>query len=428
MEEVAQRVRVGGVVRPPGDKSVTHRALVLSGLLRAPVVLTNPLTSADARSTARVLRQLGVEIGPMTGRPVRVTGHPWRPPGRVLNCGNSGTTARLVLGALAGHRFPVRLTGDASLRARPMRRVTDPLVRMGARVDEARGDGLPLTIRGGRLRGIHYDAPVASAQVKSAVLLAAVTGRVAVTVTEPARSRDHTERLLRFFGVPIDVSGTTVRLDGETFRPADIAPLSLDIPGDLSSAAYLVAAALLAEGGELTLEHVGVNPTRTGFLRVLARMGADIQRESEREVAGEPIADLVVRPADLHGTDVGAEEIPSLIDEVPILAAVASLSRGETRFRSVGELRVKESDRLSLLAANLRAVGGRAAVDGDDLVVEGRRNPPRGRVETAGDHRIAMAFAVMGTVPGAAVTLSETASVGVSYPEFFADLECVGAR
>lgn len=416
-------------MRPPGDKSVTHRAFVLSGLLRAPIVLTNPLASADARSTARALRQLGVEIGPLRpGRPVRVTGHPWRAPRGVLDCGNSGTTARLMLGALAGHPFPARLTGDASLRARPMRRVTDPLIRMGARVDEARGDGLPLTIRGGSLRGIQYEAPVASAQVKGAVLLAALTGHVTVTFTEPARSRDHTERLLRFVGVPIEVSGTTVRLEGEAFRPADIPPLSVEVPGDPSSAAYLVAAALLADAGELTLEHVCVNPTRTGFLSVLARMGADIQRQSVREVAGEPIADLVVRPADLRGTDVGGEEIPSLIDEVPVLAAVASLSRGETRFRSVGELRVKESDRLSLLAANLRAVGGLASVDGDDLVVEGRRDPPRGRVETAGDHRIAMAFAVMGTVPGAAVTLSETASVGVSYPKFFADLEQIGAR
>jgi 3-phosphoshikimate 1-carboxyvinyltransferase len=429
VEEDARPVRVEGVVRPPGDKSITHRVLLLSALLRAPVVLAHALTSADARSSARVLRQLGVAISPLaTRRRVRVTGGPWHAPKSVLNCGNSGTTARLMLGALAAHPFPARLTGDASLRRRPMRRVTDPLTRMGARVEEHGGDGLPLTIHGGALNGIQFESPVASAQVKSAVLLAALTGRVTVTVTEPARSRDHMERLLRFLGLPIDVTGTTVRLEGQGFRPSDVPPLDLEVPGDPSSSAFLVAAALLAEGGELKLERVGVNPTRTGYLRVLARMDAAVHREAVGEVAGEPMADLVVGPADLRGTDVSAEDIPSLIDEIPVLAVLASRSHGETRFRSVGELRVKESDRLSLLAANLRAVGARAEVQGDDLVVEGRRNPPRGRVETAGDHRIAMAFAVLGTVPGAAVALSERRSVQISYPSFFADLERIGAR
>jgi 3-phosphoshikimate 1-carboxyvinyltransferase len=298
---------------------------------------------------------------------------------------------------------------------------------MGARVEDHGGDRLPLTMHGGGLRGIEYSSPVASAQIKSAIMLAGLTGRVEVTVTEPARSRDHTERMLRFLGVSVEVRGTSVTLDGASFIPDHVPPIELDIPGDPSSAAFLVGAALLAEGGELRLEHVGVNPTRTGFLGVLSRMGAVVEQEASRESGGEPVADLVVRPSTLRGTDVPASEVPSLIDEVPILAVLASRSSGQTRFHSVGELRVKESDRLSLLAANLRAIGAQASVDGDDLVVEGGGAPARGRVETAGDHRIAMAFGVLGTVPEADVRLSEAASVDVSYPAFFGDLERIRA-
>lgn len=417
-------VKIRGTVTPPGDKSITHRALIIGGMLRAPLSLGHPLTSADARSSARVLRQLGVRVGPLRGgHRVEVQGAPWHVPEGTLNCGNSGTTARLMLGALAGCPFAARLTGDRSLRRRPMRRVTVPLTSMGATIREERGDGLPLTIQGGALSPLQYDSPVASAQVKSALMLAALGGRVAVTITEPARSRDHTERMLRFFGVDIDAQGTVVQLDGASFQPAEVPPQSIDIPGDPSSAAFLVAVALLAESGELHIEGVGVNPTRTGFLRVLERMGATIQRENERESAGEPVADLLVRPGALTGTRVDASEIPSSIDEVSILAVLAARAAGETRFCSVAELRVKESDRLNILAANLRTLGIEAAVEGDDLVVVGSDHRPRGRIETGGDHRIAMAFAVLGTVPGAAVALSETASVGVSYPRFFADLE-----
>lgn len=418
------RLRVGGVVRPPGDKSVTHRALVLGALVRAPVLLTHALTSADARSTASVLRQLGVRVSALrAGHRVRIEGSDWQPPARALDCGNSGTTARLILGALAGHAFAARVTGDVSLRRRPMRRVTLPLTMMGAAVVEHDGDRLPVTIHGGALHDIDYATPVASAQVKGAVLLAALTGGVRATITEPARSRDHTERLLRFLGADVTVRGTSVSLDGASFPAVRPSSIELPVPGDLSSAAYLVAAALLAESGDLVLQHVGVNPTRTGFLDVVARMGAAVRREATRGCAGEPVADLVVEPAQLHGTEVAADEVPSLIDEVPILAMLASRSRGITRFRGVGELRVKESDRLGLLAANLRAVGGRAEVAGDDLIVEAVDAPPRGRVETGGDHRIAMAFAVLGTVPGGAIELSERTSVRVSYPGFFADLE-----
>jgi len=326
-----------------------------------------------------------------------------------------------MLGVLAGQNFAATLTGDASLRRRPMRRVTEPLKHMGADIT-ARGDGLPLTIRGGKLRGLTYTSPVASAQVKSAILFAGLTGRVPVTITEPYRSRDHTERVFAHLGLGIhDRNGAIV------FEPPNrstaIPPFSLSVPGDISSAAFMVGAAVLADGGELLVENVGVNPTRTGVLVVLERMGANVDRVNLRDEGGEPVADLVVRPAALKGTEVSAAEIPTLVDEVPVLAVLASRAVGETVFREVGELRVKESNRLELIAANLRAVGAKAEVQGNDLHVEGNPRTPRGKVETAKDHRLAMAFAVLGTTAGAKIQLSEQRSVAISYPTFFVDLK-----
>ncbi len=414
---------VGGSVRPPGDKSITHRALIVGAAARSRVTLRGALTALDARATAAALRQLGAEVGPLrAGARVSITGRRWTSPERTLDCGNSGTTARLLLGALAGQPVRARLTGDASLRHRPMRRVTTPLRAMGAVIEEEAGDGLPVRIRGGRLRPFSYHTPVASAQLKTALLLAGITGGVPVTVSEPARSRDHTERLLAYLGFDLTVRGTSVTLAGPGERWPRLAPFELDVPGDASSAAFLVGAALLAQRGELRIQAVGVNPTRTGYLEVLGRMGGTVEREAEREAAGEPVADLVIRPAALRAAEVLAQEIPSLIDEIPLLAVVASRAEGETRFRSVGELRVKESDRLGLLAANLRALGAEAEVEGDDLLVQGCERPPCGRVDTGGDHRLAMAFAVLGTLPGAQVELSERASAAVSYPDFFQDL------
>ena len=424
-------MRVQGSVRPPGDKSISHRVLMLAALARGRSELRGLLTGADVKSTARCLRQLGVVIGPIRdGSVVTVHGSRLTPPASRLHCGNSGTTARLLLGLLAGQRFAVRLTGDASLRRRPMRRVTEPLRAMGARIDEERGEALPLTIRGGPLRGLVYQSPVASAQVKSALLLAGLTGRVPVTIREPYRSRDHLERLFVHLGLGIhDANGAVSYQPSAVSRQPSIPAFRLEVPGDLSSAAFLVAAAVLAEGGELLVEDVGLNPTRTGFLAVLERMGAPVDRVNLHDVGGEPVGDLVAPAAPgLRGTEVAAAEIPLLIDEVPILAVLASRARGETVFREVGELRVKESNRLELLAANLRAVGATAEACGNDLHVCGAERPPRGRVDTARDHRLAMAFAVLGTVPGAAVRLTERGSVAVSYPRFFHDLRAIGNR
>jgi 3-phosphoshikimate 1-carboxyvinyltransferase len=414
--------RVGGVVRPPGDKSISHRVVMLAALARGKSELSGLLTGDDVKSTARVLRQLGADISTIRdGTTVHVAGKRLTPHAARLHCGNSGTTARLMLGVLAGQKFAATLTGDASLRRRPMRRVTEPLKQMGARIQES-GDGLPLTIRGGKLRGLEYRSPVASAQVKSAILFAGLTGQVPVTITEPYRSRDHTERLFAHLGLGIhDRKGAIVF--EPPIGPSALPPIRLSVPGDISSAAFMVAAAVLAEGGELLVENVGVNPTRTGVLVVLERMGAHVERINLRDEGGEPVADLLVRPAALTGTAVTAAEIPTLVDEVPVLAVLASRARGTTVFREVGELRVKESNRLELIAANLRELGVRAEALGNDLHVEGTEKPPRGRVDTASDHRLAMAFAVLGTVDGSDIRLSEKKSVAISYPMFFRDLK-----
>jgi 3-phosphoshikimate 1-carboxyvinyltransferase len=306
-----------------------------------------------------------------------------------------------------------------------MRRVTLPLASMGARFIERNGDGLPLTVRGGRLRPLTYEMPVSSAQIKSAILLAGMAGEVSVALREPhGRSRDHTERLLQAFGY-----GVTEKDGWIHFTPGGhLEPFDIRVPGDPSSAAFLVGAAILAEAGELRLAAVGVNPTRTGFLDVLGRMGAGVQVENHSTRFGEPVGDLIVRPASLRGTEVPAGEIPGLIDEIPLLAVLASRAAGATTFRQVGELRVKESDRLGLIAENLRAVGAEAAVVGDDLIVEGSARALRGKVRTEGDHRLAMAFAVLGTTPGARIRIDDLACAAVSFPGFPATLREIGAR
>jgi 3-phosphoshikimate 1-carboxyvinyltransferase len=409
-------MNITGSVRVPGDKSITHRALMLAAMAGGTSHLGGALTSLDARSTARVLRDLGARISPLRAGTTVVIAGPGRlrRPDRPLNCGNSGTAARLILGLLAAHSFRASITGDRSLRRRPMRRVTEPLSLMGARF-EGVGDGLPLQIRGGALRALRYELPVSSAQLKSAILFAGLAGNVPVFVREPGgRSRDHTERLLRSFGY--SVGGQDGWID---FEPdGAVTPFELQVPGDFSSAIFLIGAALLAEGGELRVAGVGLNPTRTSALDVLSRMGAGIAVEPTGEERDEPVGDIVVRPSDLRGTAVPAAEIPGLIDEIPLLAVLASRAEGTTTFHQAGELRVKESDRLALLAGNLRALGVAAEAQGQDLHVEGTDAPPQGRVRTDGDHRIAMAFAVLATVPGARVRIDDMDCAAVSFPNF----------
>lgn len=424
---------IGGAratLRVPGDKSLTHRALLLAALADGESRLRGLLPGADPRSTAAVLRALGVDVPdpPADGGAVRIRGlglRGLRAPDGVLDCGNSGTTARLLMGVLAGQPFTATLDGDASLRNRPMRRVTEPLGAMGARVEElGQADRLPVRLTGGRLRPGSHDSPRASAQVKSAILLAGLTGGVGVRVREPHLSRDHTERMLRGAGVGI----ATSVVDGRpqvVLTPAErVLPLDMTIPGDVSSAAFFVVLGLLADVGPLRIEGVGLNPTRTGFLDVVRRMGGRVAVHEGVPEGAEPVGDLLVEPSELKGTTVTGAEIPALLDEVPALAVLAARATGETRVEGAGELRLKESDRLRALAENLRAVGVDAADDGDTLTVVGREGPLKGQVSSHGDHRVAMAFGVLAAVDDA-IHLDDPAVVAISYPGFWDDLRAI---
>lgn len=428
-------LHVSGDVALPGDKSITHRALMLSAAATGQSRLRGLLPGADCRSTAAVLRALGCGVPdlPADGSEVAVAGRgiaSWTAPAAWLDCGNSGTTARLMMGLLASRPFSSTLTGDDSLRGRPMRRITEPLARMGARFREAGApDRLPIEVVGGPLRSIDYVSPKASAQIKSAVLLGGLGAGVPVSVTEPMLSRDHTERILRALGETVETeeSGGGVRI---RLAPSGnpLPPLDLDVPGDPSSAAFLVALALLADGGELRIRNVGMNPTRTGFLRWVERMGARIAREDERTAGGEPVADLVVRPATLAAIEVGGDEVPDGIDEVPMLAVLAARARGETRITGAGELRVKETDRIAAVAGNLRRLGVEAEELEDGIVVRGTEGPLAGRVKAFDDHRIAMAFGVLGAQPGNAVEIDHPECVDVSFPGFWELLRRVTNR
>ena len=413
---------VRGSLRVPGDKSISHRALLLAALGRGTSTITNLLQSADVHATAEVLRTLGVAVPAISDR-LTVDGvglRGWRQPARPLDCGNSGTTTRLVAGTVAARPITARFVGDASLSRRPMRRIARPLEAMGARVRLPEHGGLPMEIEGGALRSLDWVSDTASAQVKSAVLLAGLVAGVPVSVAEPARSRDHTERMLAARGAMLDVGDARVAL-----APVDELPaMDQDVPGDPSSAAFFAALAALATGGELLLPEVCLNPTRTGFFDVLARMGACVELESELR-GGEPVGTVRVRPGELVATTVAGGEVPSLIDELPLVACLAARASGTTEIRGAAELRVKESDRIAATVANLRAVGADAEELPDGLRVTGSRGPLRGRVVTHGDHRLAMAFGVLGAASGGGIEVDDPGCANVSYPTFWHDLQVV---
>lgn len=415
-------------VRVPGDKSITHRALILASLAEGKSRLARPLQSADTRATMAALRALGTDIGGLRGGDTIIHGlglHGWRAPEDAIDCGNSGTTARLLLGALAGCPFEARLTGDASLQARPMRRVTEPLAAAGAVFEElGEPDRLPIRVRGRRpLDPVHHDGPRASAQVKSALLLAGLVGSADVRVSEPGRSRDHTERMLAAMGARVLIDDAAGRTDVQLSGTASLASLDLTVPGDPSSAAFFLG--LAAVRGAVRAVGIGLNPTRTRFLAVLARMGAQVTVEPGGDAGGEPVGAVVVDRAGLNGTIVEAGEVPALLDEIPLLAALATVADGETRFEGVGELRVKESDRVASLVANLRALGVQAEEGPDWLVVPGSAGPLRGTVRSFDDHRIAMAFGVLGALPGNEITIEGREVVEISFPGFWEELERV---
>ncbi len=419
-----------GRVRVPGDKSISHRALILAGLSCGTTKIAGLLAAEDVLNTAHALQALGA--------PVEKVGEDWHVKGRgvgglrqpqaPLDFGNSGTGARLMLGVIAGHDMTVRLAGDASLSRRPMGRVLAPLQQMGLEVEESR-DRLPLTVRGtARLVPIDYELPVPSAQVKSAVLIAGLHAAGETSVIETDPTRDHTERMFRFFGADVrtEVANgkTRITVAGE----AELTARDVTVPGDPSSAAFIAAAALLVPGSDVTIEGVLVNPTRTGFYLTVREMGGDVAFLNAREMGGEPVADIRVRHSKLKGVSVPGDRAPSMIDEYPILAVVAAFAAGATRMQGLAELKVKESDRLAATVAGLLANGVAAKAEGDTLAVAGaQRVPGGGTVATHLDHRMAMAFLILGLAAERPVTVDDTTMVATSFPGFRALMEGLGA-
>jgi 3-phosphoshikimate 1-carboxyvinyltransferase len=404
-------------VRVPGDKSISHRSVMLGALAEGVTEVSGFLEGADALATLAAFRAMGVAIdGPEAGR-LRIDGvglHGLAAPAQPLDLGNSGTSMRLLCGLLAGQAFDSELVGDASLSRRPMGRVIDPLGTMGARIEARPGGLAPLVVRGGQsLRGIDYALPVASAQVKSALLLAGLYAEGETRVTEPAPTRDHTERMLAGFGYEVRREGASVALRGG----GRLSGGRVDVPADISSAAFFLVGASIAPGSDLVLEHVGLNPTRTGVIEILRRMGADIQVGETRSVGGEPVAELRVRSAPLRGIRIPRDLVPLAIDEFPVLFVAAACAEGETVLEGAEELRVKESDRIAVMADGLLTLGIEAEPRPDGIRIRGGRLG-EGRVAARGDHRIAMAFAMAALRAGGAVEIEDCANVDTSFPGF----------
>jgi 3-phosphoshikimate 1-carboxyvinyltransferase len=410
-------------MRVPGDKSISHRTLICGALATGRSRIRRILQSGDVQSTASVLRALGIEIAPLgdetevIGRGIGGLAHSTSP----LDCGNSGTTARLMAGVLAAHPFESRFVGDASLSRRPMGRVARPLRAMGAKVEfDGQRDTFPMTVNGGALQPIEWRNEPASAQVKSAVLFAALCAGIASSVYEPLATRDHTERMLASLGATVRRDGSTVTIDPAT----SINPLDIEVPGDPSSAAFLVAFGVLRGSARpLAIDHVLLNPLRLGFLDALRRMGANIDVRSSDDVGNEQVGTIEARASALTAVRVEEAEVPSMVDELPLLACVAARAEGESVIRGAAELRVKESDRIRAVVENLRTLGVDADELPDGMRVVGTTKRLRGLVRTEGDHRIAMAFGVLGALPGNDIMVDDPACVAISYPEFWEHLE-----
>ena len=425
---------LSGGVEPPGDKSISHRYAMIAALAEGTSELRHFAAAADCHSTLDCMKALGAEIK-ISKDTVRITGHGLRGlkgTRRALDAGNSGTTMRLLAGILAGQEFTTQLTGDASLQKRPMKRVVAPLRQMGADIRAREDNFAPLEIHGGRLHAIDFKMPMASAQVKSAVLLAGLFAEGETIVTEPARTRDHTELALEEFGAPIEKTGKIIRLPGlvASNGSAKLQARSLDVPGDLSSAVFFIAAGSLFPDANLLIHNVGLNPTRTAILDVFASMGASLQMLSVRSAHGEIVGDLAVKGASLRGGIIEGEQIPLVIDELPMLAALGPYTEQGIEIRDAAELRVKESDRIAALAENLRRMGATVGERPDGLRVEGRSaGKLRGaEIEPYGDHRIAMAFAVAALAATGPTLIRNADCAAVSYPTFFDDLQRVAER
>jgi 3-phosphoshikimate 1-carboxyvinyltransferase len=417
---------VTGEIRVPGDKSISHRSIILASIAEGVSHISGFLQGEDSLDTIKSFQQMGVEIERNQDQ-VKVTGvglHGLSQPTADLDVGNSGTAMRLLLGLLAGQNFDARLIGDSSLSSRPMRRVIDPLELMGAVIESEPGGRAPLQVRGGQsLQAIEYDMPIASAQVKSCLLLAGLYTPGETIVHEPAPTRDHSERMLRGFGCEVKTGNGEIRLRGEQVLTA----CDIDVPADISSAAFFMVAASIAGAGEITLQHVGVNPTRTGVIDILQLMGADIEILNRREIGGEPVADIKLRSAHLKGIEIPASLVPLAIDEFPVLFVAAACADGVTRLSGAEELRVKESDRIQVMADGLARLGVVTEVKPDGIIIQGGKITG-GTVDSHGDHRIAMAFSVASLAATEEICIMDCANVNTSFPGFAGLAQKTGLR
>ncbi|MCD7907300.1 MAG: 3-phosphoshikimate 1-carboxyvinyltransferase [Clostridium sp.] len=413
---------LNGELSVPGDKSISHRAVMFGSIARGLTEIRGFLQGADCLSTIACFRRMGVGIDNLGDRVV-VRGNGMRGlkrPAGLLDCGNSGTTIRLISGILAAQRFDVTLTGDASIQKRPMKRIMDPLSQMGADIASVNKNGCaPLRIKGRPLTGIHYASKVASAQVKSAILLAGLYAQGETSVTEPYLSRNHTELMLRHFGAEVNACGSTA-----TVSPAsELTGARVVVPGDISSAAYFIAGGLMVPGSQVLIKGVGINPTRAGILKVCRDMGADLTLMNENHSGAEPTADILVRFCPLHGTVVEGAVIPTLIDELPMIAAMACMAQGETVIRDAAELKVKESNRIAIMVQGLSAMGADVTETEDGMIIRGGRPLHGAEIDSRLDHRIAMTFAVAALCADGVTTIRDAQCVNISYPGFYRDLK-----
>lgn len=409
--------KISGTIRVPGDKSISHRAVMFGALAKGTTRIEGFLPGADCLSTIQCFKQMGIEIE-QAGDRVTVQGKGWyglQEPSSRLDVGNSGTTIRLMAGIMATQPFHVVMEGDESIAKRPMRRVIGPLRQMGAKIDGRKeGEFTPLSIRGGGLTGISYESPVASAQVKSAILLAGLQAQGETSVTEPHLSRDHTERMLQAFGVQVERDGLTVRVKGgQELQGRDI-----QVPGDISSAAFLIAAVMMVPGSSLMIENVGINPSRTGIIDVVRQMGGGLELLNERVVNEEPVADLLVTYAPLHGIEIAGDIIPRLIDEIPVIAVIATQATGQTIIRDAQELKVKETDRIATVVSQLSKFGAQVEPTDDGMIITGSSKLKGAVIDSMGDHRIGMAMAIAGLAAEGETQIENDEAIAVSFPGF----------